>query len=110
MTKKTKLQHIKFFIKASIVVFVLLVFIVLGIFVRPAQTFENSNMKKWADLTVEQRTQTLERIIKNISDQELLMKCVDKIASLPNSNEMLIKDAAVICYTGIQMNASKDEE
>jgi hypothetical protein len=67
-------------------------------------------MKKWQDLTQEQRVSTVQRIVQNISDQELLLQCVDKIASLPNSNEMSIKDAAIICNSGIQMNASKDEE
>lgn len=110
MTKRTKIQIVKLFIKASIIIGVLCVFIVLGIFIRPAHTFENANMKKWLSLSMEERTLTLNRVVKNVSDQELLMKCVDKIAALPNSNEMQIRDAVVICYNGIQMNVSQDEE
>ena len=110
MTKKTKIQKVKLFIKASIIIGVLFVFVVLGIFVRPVHTFENANMKKWDSLSEEQRVYTIERVVKNISDKDLLMKCVDKIASLPNSNEMLIRDAVVICYNGIQINTSNDEE
>ncbi len=110
MTKKKRLQQIKLLIKASIIIGVLFVFIVLGLFVRPNRTFENVNMKKWLNLTSEQRALTIEHIIKDVQDKELLIKCLDKIAELPNSNEMLIKDATVICYSGIQMNASKDED
>ncbi len=110
MTKKTKLQKIKLFFKASIVFGVLLVFVVCGILFHPTHTFENANLRKWQDLTQEQRVSTLQRIIPNVSDQELLLQCVNKIAGLPNSNEMLIKDATVICHSGIQMNASTDEE
>jgi len=107
---KKKIQQIKLFIKASIIIAVLCVFVVLGIFVRPSRTFENANMKKWTSLTEEQRVSTIERIIKDTADQELLIKCVEKIAGLPDSNEMLIRDAAAICYSGIQINASQSEE
>ena len=110
MSKKTKIQQIKLFIKASIIIAVLSVFVVLGIFVRPAHTFENARMKKWLSLDEQQRKETIERIIKDAKDQELLIQCVTKIADLPNSNEMLIRDAVAICYNGIQMNVQKDEE
>lgn len=111
MAKKTKIQKIKLFIKLSIITSVLCVFVVCGIFLHPSHTFENANMKKWQSLTQEQRTHTIGLVIKDdVTDQDLLIKCVDKIASLPDSNEMLIRDAAAICYGGIQLNTSKDEE
>lgn len=113
MTKNTKIQKIKLFVKVSIIVAVLTVFIVLGLFVRPVSTFENSHMKKWLVLDNQQRISTLNRVVKNVDNQELLFKCVDKIAQLPDSNEMLIRDAIVLCYSGIQMNAqttNSDEE
>lgn len=105
MTQNTRIQNIKLFIKSSIIVSVLFVFIVLGIFIRPNFTFENSRVKKWQVLDEQQRISTLNRVIKNADNQELLFQCVDKIASLPNSNEMLIRDAIAICYSGIQTNA-----
>lgn len=110
MPKYSKIQQIKLVIKASIILGVLIIFVVLGIFVRPVTSFENSYMKKWLSLDEAQRVITIQRVVKNTSDQELLMKCVDKIASLPDSNEMLIRDAIVICHNGIQMNAENNEE
>lgn len=104
MTQNTKIQKIKLFIKASIIVIVLSVFVILGIFVRPNHTFENYRMKKWLVLNEQQRISTLNRVVKNADNQELLFKCVDKIANLPDSNEMLIRDAMALCYNGIQMN------
>ena len=106
----SKIQQIKLFIKISIITFVLFVFIVLGIFVRPNRTFENSNMKKWSSLSEQQRIATLEHIIKDNTNQDLLIKCVKKIAELPNSNEMVIRDATVLCYNGIKLNSSEDEK
>lgn len=113
MTKNTKIQKIKLFIKTSIIVAVLTVFVVLGLFVRPVSTFENSRMKKWLVLDEHQRVSTLNRVLKDVNDKDLLFKCVDKIAQLPDSNEMLIRDAMALCYSGIQMNAqttNSDEE
>ena len=110
MTQNTKIQKIKLFIKASIIIGVLSVFIILGIFVRPSSTFENARMKKWLVLDEQQHISTIQRVIKNTDNQELLLKCVDKIAQLPDANEMLIRDAIVICHNGIQMNAQSNEE
>jgi len=114
MTKNTKIQKIKLFIKASIIIAVLFVFVVLGIFVRPSSSnFENSHMKKWLVLNKQQRIFTLNRVVNDADDQELLLQCVDKIAGLPDSDDMLIRDAISICYNGIKINIQKtnsDEE
>ena len=110
MTQNTKIQQIKLFIKASIIVAVLFIFVVLGIFVRPAATFENAHMKKWLVLDEQQRISTLNRVVKNADNQELLLQCVGKIANIPESNEMLIRDAITLCYGGIQMSAQNDAD
>ena len=110
MTKQTNLQIFKLFIKSAIIITVLGIFIALGVFIRTPHTFENSHMKKWLALSEFQRIETVENIIKDDTNQELLIKCVTKIANLPHSNEMLIRDAAFICYKGIQINSAKNEE
>jgi len=106
------IQQIKLFIKASIIVSVLAIFIVLGIFIRPVVSFENARMEKWLSLNETQRILTVQHIVKDFDGNEILIKCVDKIAQLPNSNEMLIRDAIVLCNGGIQMNleSSNDEK
>ena len=105
-----KIRHIKLFIKISIITFVLSVFIVLGIFVRPSHTFENANMKRWLSLNEEQRIETIKHITKDNKSQGLLTQCVNKIAKLPNSNEMMIRDAVVLCYNGIKINTPQGQE
>ncbi len=98
------IQQIKLFIKASIIIAVLAIFIVLGIFVRPTSSFENARMGKWTTMNDMQRQTAIGRIVKDFDGDEILVKCVDKIAQLPDSNEMLIRDAIVLCHGGIQMN------
>lgn len=106
------IQQIKLFIKASIITTVLAIFVVLGIFVRPTIIYENARMEKWLELNDSQRVSTVQHVIKDFDGNEILIKCVDKIAQLPNSNEMLIRDAIVLCNGGIQMNleSSNDEK
>ena len=110
MTKRTKIQQIKLFIKISIVVFVLAVFIILGLFVKPIRTFENAHMKKWLSLSEQEKITTIQRIVPNADNQDLLLSCVTKIAELPNSNEMVVHDAVVLCYNGIKINLENDEK
>ena len=104
MTKTTHIQKIKLFIKISIVVCILSIFVILGIFVRPTHTFENSHMKKWTRLSEQEKVATVYQIVKKTDNQDLLVSCVDKISTLPNSNDMFIRDAIVLCHNGIKMN------
>lgn len=110
MTQRTKIQQIKLFLKISIVVLVFGIFIVLGLFVKPIRTFENSHMKKWLTLSEQERITTIQRIVPNADNQDLLIKCVNKIADLPNSNEMVVHDAVVLCYNGIKLNMTENNE
>ena len=110
MTYRTKIQKIKLFIKISIIVVVMATFVVLGFFIKPDQYFENSNMKKWSLLSDAQKINTLNNILKDDSNQELLIQCIDKIATLPDSGEMQIRDATALCYNGIQLNSEINEK
>ena len=33
----------------------------------------------------------------------VLVSCVDKMATLPDSGEMAVRDAMSLCYTGVQL-------
>ena len=107
--QKHKLQQIKLFIKISIVVCILGMFIVLGFFVKPIRTFEKSHMKKWLTLSEQEQITTVQKIVPNAENQDLLISCITKIAELPDSNEMVIHDAAVLCYNGIKLNSKTED-
>ena len=110
MTQRTKIQQIKLIIKIAIVVCVLCVFLILGFFVKPIHTFEKSHMKKWLSLSEQERITTVQRIVQNAENQDLLINCITKIAELPDSNKMIINDAAVLCYNGIKLNSKSEED
>ena len=110
MTKKTKIQKIKNFIKISVATALVVLFIVLTFFVKHSHTFENSNMNKWSALTEIQRIATVKRIIPEFENDDLFMACMDKIATLPESGNMMIQSAVSLCYNGIKLNEVSDKE
>ena len=111
MTKKTKIQHIKTFIKIFVASGLVVSFIILTFFVKHTHTFENFNMKKWTTLTYSQRVSTVHRVISDFTPNDLFMACMDKIATLPESDNMLIQSAVSLCYNGIKLNnVAADEQ
>ena len=64
----------------------------------------------WEYLFVQKKISTINYVTKEINDTDLLTQCVNKIAILPNSNEMMIRDAIILCHGGIKMNADNDKE
>ena len=110
MAKKTKFQIIKRICKIFIAIVVLGLLIVLGFFVKHNHTFEKSDMSKWLTLSEKQRVTTMNRVVESPENPELLIKCVTKIAQLPDSDKMEIRDAIAICYDGIKANSGHDKE
>ena len=106
-----RIRKIKRFIKISVASFVILVAIILAFFVEYSHNFENANMTKWPKITTNQRVDIIRHIVKSdITNQDLLISCVDKIANLPDSQEMMIRDAISLCYNGIKLNENTDND
>ena len=113
MSKSTKIQRLKRFVKISVACCVAMLLIVLGFFVKHIYTFENSNMKKWLSLSEQQQILTVKRIVPDfdvLENGDLLIQCITKIAQLPNSESMDIRDAVSLCYNGIKINANENSE
>lgn len=60
------------------------------------------NLKNWAAASNEQRTTTARVIVaSDDANIDLIVACVDKMATLPDSHEMIVRDAISLCHTGI---------
>ncbi len=60
------------------------------------------NLKNWAAASAEQRTTTARVIVaSDDANIDLIVACVNKMAALPDSHEMIVRDAISLCYTGI---------
>lgn len=110
MMKTPSIKQLKMFIKISIIVVVLGIFLIFGFFVRFDRTFENAHLRKWLFLSEKQQIMTVNQIIRNPENPDLIVKCITKIANLKNSNEMAIRDATVLCYNGIKINKEQNEK
>ena len=104
MPKKTRIQKIKNFIKILVASVLVIMFIVLTFFIKHNHSFENSNMKKWDSLTDIQRMTTIQQVIPDFEQDDLFIACMNKIAKLPESNNMIIQSAISLCYNGIKLN------
>lgn len=67
------------------------------------ENLETSALKKWPAASLERRIAAAKILTGSDENAELIVQCVDKMATLPDSGEMQIRDAASLCYTGMQL-------
>lgn len=61
-----------------------------------------SNLKDWVSASSDQRAATARVIVaSDDADIDLIVACVSKMATLPDSHEMVVRDAISLCHTGI---------
>jgi len=91
----------KFVLKFLLGVAVLLT--VFFVFFRTQQSNDLSvgNLKNWASASSDQRVAAVKVAVAGDGDIDLIVACVNKMATLPDSHEMIVRDAISLCYTGI---------
>lgn len=97
------MKFIKKYFKILIGVAVLLLCMGIFFFAQRAGDLENGNMRAWLAASDERRVATVGILIGTDEHNELMVACLDKIAALADSDEMMVRDAASLCYTGIQL-------
>ena len=92
-------KYLKIFIGAAVLIMVVVVFF----FAQRSGTLETGVLKDWRAASIDRRVAAAQ-ILTGASDNiDILVACVDKMASLPESGEMEIRAALSLCHTGIQM-------
>ena len=100
------MDFLKKYFKLFIGVAVIILVIILFFFARNSGSLENSNLKAWPAASLERRLAAVRILTGGDANAELLVQCVDKIAALPDSGEMAVRDATSLCNTGIQIKAN----
>ena len=67
---------------------------------------ESANLKNWAAAPLERRMAAVQILTASEENNDLITECVDKIATLPESGEMAVRDAVSLCYTGLIMKSN----
>lgn len=82
---------------------VLIFVIIVAFFALRSNDLAGANLRTWRAASIDARmsaARVLAGIDKNI---DLVVACVDKIASMPDGGEMMVRDAVALCHTGIQL-------
>ena len=92
-------KYFKIFIGAAALILVAVVFF----FSQRGTALETGVLKNWRGATMERRVAAVQILTGADKNIDLLVGCVDKMATLPDSGEMSVRDAAALCYTGMQL-------
>jgi len=91
----------KFVLKFLLGVAVLLAVFFIFFHTQRSNDLSVGNLKNWAAASADQRIATARVIVANDdADIDLIVACVNKIATLPDSHEWDVKTAITFCYIG----------
>ena len=78
---------------------------VVSIFVRIQKTtsLESGTLKDWRSASIERKAAAVKILRASDDNLEILVKCVDKMSTLPDSSDMAVRDATELCFMGIQL-------
>jgi len=96
-------NFIKKYFKILIGVAALILVFMIFIMSQRSENLETAPLKKWPAESLERRIAAAKILAGTDDNAELIVQCIDKIATLPDSAEMAVRDAASLCYTGIQL-------
>jgi hypothetical protein len=90
-------------LKLLIGIAVIILFAVVFFFLSRSSDLENGNLRHWLTASIERRVAAVKILTGTDEHVEMMVLCLDKIAALPDSADMAVKDAASLCFVGIQL-------
>ena len=98
------MNFVKKYLKTIIGIAVLVLAIAVFFFMMRYGNIENGTLRKWRTADHERRMAAAQILSASDDNLDLLVQCVDKIATLPESGDMMVRDAVTLCNMGIIMN------
>ena len=92
-------KYFKLFIGVCVLVMVVLVFF----FAKRGETLEIGTLKDWRSASIDRRVASVQILMASEENNDILVACIDKISSLPDSSEMAVRDAISLCQTGLKL-------
>ncbi|MCL2369329.1 MAG: hypothetical protein FWC83_01485 [Alphaproteobacteria bacterium] len=105
--KKFIKQNFKMAVGIVAILIVAVSFFVL--LMRPA-SLEESDLRNWQTTTQARRAAAVEILTGSRENTELMVECIDAIATLPESGRMNIRDAAALCAAGIALRDMENRD
>lgn len=97
------MKKIKPIFKIAIGIAVLIFVIAIFFFVQRGGALESGTLHDWKSASMDSRIATAQILTGTDENIQMLVACVDKIATLPDSDKMAVRDAMSLCHTGIQL-------
>lgn len=97
------MKFLKKYLKILIGIAALILVFVIFIMSQRSENLETAPLKKWPAASLERHIAAAKILTGTDDNAELIVQCIDKIATLPESGEMAVRDAASLCYTGVQL-------
>ncbi len=97
------MHRVKAPLKLLIGIAVLILVGVAFFFLSRSADLENGNLKHWSAASSDRRVAAVKILTGSEDDTELMIQCLNKMATLADASDMPIKDAASLCYAGIQL-------
>ncbi len=92
-------KYFKIFVGVAVLLMVIIVFF----FVQRSGTLETGTLKDWRAAPLDRRVSSAKIMTGTTEDIDTLVACIDKMATLPDSGKMAVRDAASLCNTGIKL-------
>ncbi|MDW3024227.1 MAG: hypothetical protein R8N50_00880 [Alphaproteobacteria bacterium] len=97
------MNSLKKYLKIVIGICALVLVVMVFFFAQRSGALETGTLKNWQAASADSRVSAAQILTGADKDIELLVACVDKMATLADSGDMLIRDAVSLCHTGIQL-------
>lgn len=98
--KKFIKKYLKFIIGICVLLGVVFVFVTMP---HRSSSLETGKLKDWRAASIERRIAAAKILTASDTNLDLLVACVDKMATLPESADMPVRDAAELCFMGIKL-------
>ena len=94
---------IKKYLKFIIGIAVLILLLVIFGQTRSTTSLEIGQLKDWQNAIIERKTAAVKVLTAQDGNLDLLVKCVDKMATLPDASNTPVRDATELCFMGIKL-------
>ncbi len=95
------------FLKKSLIfvvgIFALLAAVYMFVGAQKTTSLETGTLKDWRAASIERKGAAIKILRASDDNMDMLIKCVDKMATLPDSSDMAVRDATELCFMGMQL-------
>jgi hypothetical protein len=83
---------------------------VFFIAMKAQSNLEERNLRAWLSASDSSREASVEILTGTKENSDLMIACISKMASMPDSGKVKIRDAAALCSVGIELRSNNNEE